>query len=111
MKKLTIKMTEDFYAMLRNNEIKSYWTIIEWYGIEVLIKEIFEEELENDDVWVDKVSEYGVLEAFLHEGFHYGDVHINSVYIHKNNDIILMGEGENMLILENEGICECMLNS
>lgn len=111
MKKLTIKMADGFYDMLRGELIKKSWTMTEEYGIDAVLQAMFEEELEYEDIGVATHKNFGVLEAFMYDGFFFGDVHINRAYIHENNDIILLGEGENMLILENDYTCICKYNS
>lgn len=109
--KIRIEMEDKFYWMLERGQIKKSWNTIEKYGVDTTINALFEETLDFEEVRYAIHKDYGVIEGFMYEGFYYGDIHINRVYVHENNDIILLGDGENMLILEDDPTCVCMFTA
>lgn len=106
--KTKIEKAYEFYNMLEQGAFKKTWSNADRYGIEPLILEVFEDELKYVGLDMAVVNTYGVLEAYLYEGFHIGDTHVNHVFICKNNDIVLIGDDEYMIILKDKPLCISM---
>lgn len=105
MSKMKIEMKSKFYDMLAKGVIKKSWTTIESYGLDTFVGAMFEESLDYEELGGATYKTHGVVGTSYYEGFFYGDVHINHAFIHENNDIILIGEGDSMIIIENEPTC------
>ncbi|WP_213818258.1 hypothetical protein [Garciella nitratireducens] len=95
-----------FEEMLKNDEIKTAWSLLELYGIDDVINDAFEEYLKEDEIiLVANIYNNGVLEANLYDGLIYKGIHVDRAYIHQNNDIILMSDySTRILIIQNEDL-------
>jgi len=103
--KIRIDRVDTFYDMLKDGEIKQEWSLIENYGIDVLISAAFEENLDYENINTATHKQKGVLEVYLYKVVSYKGIHVNRAYVHKNGDVILMSnEGDRILVVENKSI-------
>ena len=101
MKYYRILEKKSFLQMLKKQKLKKVFEPEDTLNINLSIDFHLNKDLAYEDVAYNWNEELGVIEGCILNEFYVKYIHINRVYLNVNNDVILLGESENIVVIKN----------